>query len=148
MMYTIDASVFVRAYTMQDERSPICNRLLTHIHDQNIALFEPTLVLMEIAGSISREFNNPLLGRISASNLMRLSQVSFIEFNSPLAEQGFELAADLRLRGADATYVAIAQHCATTLISLDREHLQRASRVIPVVSPEESLAMLDSSPQI
>ena len=48
------------------------------------------------------------------------------------------LDAVLRLRGADATYVAVAQRLDLPLITWDREQLERASRLITVRSPVES----------
>ncbi len=127
---------------MRDTDSHVCEQLLTLIHERDIALFEPTLVLLEVAGAISREFNNPVLGRISAGNLTNFSQLSFIWLNLSLATQGLEIAADERLRGADAAYVVVARHCSTTLVSLDQEHLRRAARIVPVLTPAEVLSTL------
>lgn len=143
-MYTIDASVFVRAYTMQDVASDVCDRFLTSIQEQNITIFEPTLVLLEVAGVISREYNNPMLGRISASTIMDFSHISFISLDYTLAQYGFEIAADEKLRGADATYVAVALRHSTTLVSLDQDHLLRAKRIVPAISPHEALSDLGS----
>jgi len=53
-----------------------------------------------------------------------------------------ELAADYSLRGADATYVAVARRHGCTLVSLDREQRERAAALVPTRTPAEALAEL------
>jgi predicted nucleic acid-binding protein len=44
-----------------------------------------------------------------------------------------------RLRGADAVYAAIARRYATTLVTRDEQQRQRASDVVPCLTPQEAL---------
>ena len=46
-----------------------------------------------------------------------------------------EVAADLRLRGADAVYVAAARLLRVPLVTWDREQQQRAGAVVVVQMP-------------
>ncbi len=50
------------------------------------------------------------------------------------------VAVAARLRGADATYVAIAVRTGSTLVTLDAELLERAAALVPVATPEAWLA--------
>jgi len=49
------------------------------------------------------------------------------------------LAAKLRLRGADAVYVALAATCREPLITLDAEMLERGRGVVEAFTPEQWL---------
>jgi predicted nucleic acid-binding protein len=59
-----------------------------------------------------------------------------------LAQQAAELAADYRLRGADATFLAVAQQTGSALVTLDVELRTRAASRITTYTPDEALAEL------
>jgi predicted nucleic acid-binding protein len=52
-----------------------------------------------------------------------------------LAILAARLAADLQLRGPDATYVAVAHHLNIPLVTWDKEQLHRAARLIATSTP-------------
>jgi len=52
-----------------------------------------------------------------------------------LGRQAATLAIDLRLRGADAVYVAVAQYFNLPLITWDAEIINRSKNVIQVNTP-------------
>ena len=52
-----------------------------------------------------------------------------------LATEAATSAAQQRLRGADAVYVALAAQRALTLITLDREMLERTKKSVTSVTP-------------
>lgn len=52
-----------------------------------------------------------------------------------LVQTAVDIAINLQLRGADATYVAVAHQPGIPLISWDREQLERASGLIATHTP-------------
>jgi predicted nucleic acid-binding protein len=52
-----------------------------------------------------------------------------------LGRASAELAVRLRLRGADAVYVAVAAHLKIPLVTLDTEQRERAKGLIEVKTP-------------
>ena len=52
-----------------------------------------------------------------------------------LLQLALDLAADLRLKGADAIYVALAHQLGVPLVSWDKEQLQRSSGLIEAYTP-------------
>jgi predicted nucleic acid-binding protein len=62
-----------------------------------------------------------------------------VPLDASLANESMRLAAKLRLRGADAVYVALAVTYRESLISLDSEMLERARDVADVFTPEQWL---------
>ena len=62
-----------------------------------------------------------------------------VPLDASLAVESMRLAAKLRLRGADAVYVALAATCREPLITLDAEMLERARDVTETLTPEQWL---------
>ena len=50
--------------------------------------------------------------------------------------------------GADAVYAAVARRHDATLVTRDREQLDRVPPTVPTVSPEDALSQLDEAPSI
>lgn len=59
-----------------------------------------------------------------------------VPMDAALARVAADLAGRLRLRGADAVYIATAATLRLPLVTWDVEQRQRAARVIEVVAPE------------
>ena len=47
------------------------------------------------------------------------------------------LAARLRLRGCDVTYVYVATEMNATLVSLDAQQIERARQAVPAIQPSD-----------
>jgi predicted nucleic acid-binding protein len=71
-----------------------------------------------------------VIRQLSRSTSIRLYPVTM-----GLAEQAAVIAADHRLRGCDAIYVALAKQLGEMLITLDKQQLQRGTAVIPISQP-------------
>lgn len=142
-MYTIDTSVFINAVEPHEQDHTASRQLLGLLRARQISVIVPTLVTVEVAGTVSRLRDNARAQRLTEI-LLRLRMVSFVSLDDLLARQAAALAAAHRLRGADAVYAAVSQQFATTLVSRDREHLTRLAGIIPVMHPVAALATLVS----
>ena len=102
----------------------------------------PNLVLVEVAGAISRTRNDPAKAKAFTTSLIRLANISFISLDSVQAQLAQNLAAEHELRGADAVYAAVAKQATTTLVSLDKEHLTRLVDIVSTCTPEAVVSEL------
>jgi predicted nucleic acid-binding protein len=75
-----------------------------------------------------------------ASATALLPHLTLIPLTAATARQAAELAANHRLRGADAVYLAVARRYGTALVSRDEEQRTRGSAVAMCQTPEEALA--------
>jgi predicted nucleic acid-binding protein len=144
-MYTIDASVWVNGFDQRETGHDISRRLLDILGNQAIPVIVPNLVLVEVAGAVSRTRNNPAQAQAFADALSRLPNVTLIPLDDVLSHQALELAAQYALRGADAVYAAVALQSGCILISLDNEHLTRLSGIVPTQTPAVVLTNLGLS---
>jgi predicted nucleic acid-binding protein len=113
-MYTIDTSVFVNAVEPLEADHADSRRLLSAIRTRRLPMYEPTLVLAEVAGTVSRLRDSTRAARLAAI-LQRLPQLHLVVLDHALAQRAASLAGIHRLRGADAVYAAVAQTHQTIL---------------------------------
>lgn len=142
LRYTLDASVVMNAFNPAEAGHAISLQLQTAIQAQSIQVIVPTLLLTEVAATIGRVLGDAPRARDFALRLSRLPYLRFVSLTRPLALEAANLAADYRLRGADAVYVAVARQFGTSLITLDEQQRTRAATSIPIRTPAEALAEL------
>lgn len=142
-MYTIDTSVWVNATEPTEAGHADSYRLLSTLRARAVPIIVSSLVLVEIAGTLSR-IRTTARGLRLVGIVQRLRAVTFIPLDNGFTQRAFTIAAHHRLRGADAVYAAVAQQHSTTLVSLDREHLTRLVGVVPVQTPSVAFASLTS----
>lgn len=144
-MFTIDTSVFARDLDPADPNHTACRLLLEELDGDGIPIFAPTLLLVELAATISRTRRDPIRARVVSISLRDLAHLTLLPIDDLLARQAAEVAADFRLRGADAVYVAVAQQTGTALVTLDTEQRTRAAGAITTYTPDEALTALRRS---
>jgi predicted nucleic acid-binding protein len=98
-------------------------------------LVTPTIALAEIAGAIARHTGSSDLGRRAMERILQLSGLRLITLDASLGADAGRLAANHRLRGADAVYVSVAHVMNLPLVSWDREVQSRARGYITILQP-------------
>jgi predicted nucleic acid-binding protein len=131
----VDASVVVSNLVPHDVNHAASRAWLTrHISDGGLVV-APALLLPEIAGAIARRTGVPRLARRAVGAVLGLHALRLVPFDAALARTAADLAGRLRLRGADAVYIAAALTLRLPLVTWDAEQRRRAVRVIDVVAP-------------
>ena len=132
---TIDASVFVSAFTPTEPAHQASKAFMLRVREQSVPIIVPVLVLPEISAALSRGQGKPKLGLAFVQELHNFPNTTFIDINESIADLAVEIAANNRLRGSDAIYAAVALRFGTELITLDREQLDRLPKVLSVREP-------------
>jgi len=143
-MYTVDASVWVNAFDQREPGHLVSRQFLEVIRQQSLPIILPNLVLVEVAGAISRTRRTPVQAQAFAFALSRLPHVTVRVLDEMSAIQALTLAAQHGLRGADAVYAAVAHDAGSTLVTLDNEHLTRLVNILTVCTPTVALASMRS----
>jgi len=134
-VFTVDASVFVSAFTPSEPAHQASKDFLLQVRQKGAPLIVPTLVIVEIAAAIGRGQDKPDLGYAFAMQVNRFPDITFVPLDDDLAEESAEIAASHRLRGSDAVYVAVARRFAAALVTLDSKQAGRAESLVPVRLP-------------
>jgi len=134
----IDASVWVSWLLPEDTNHAISRPWVTSVVARGERIILPSLAIVEVAGAVARRTGRPPLGRQAAMTLLRIPALRILplKYDQALAASAF--AADLRLRGADAVYVAFAHHHQVPLITWDKEQLSRGGEVVTVRRPTDA----------
>ena len=138
--YTVDASVFLNAFNPYEAGYETSHRFLAGLQEQAVPIIAPALLLPEVAAAVSRGREDESLAREFAAALSRLPHLVWVPLDTTLAQQATGVAAQFRLRGSDAVYAAVALRFGATLITLDRQQLERVGKVLTARSPAEALA--------
>jgi predicted nucleic acid-binding protein len=144
-MYTVDASVHLSALNPYEPESVASQAFLDLVRQRQIPLYCPTLLLVEVAAAIARTMDDAGQAVALAATLRGLSNQTLVPLDDALAGVAIDLAAKSRLRGADAVYAAVARQYGTTLITLDRQRLERLPSTVKTARPTEVLDGRESS---
>jgi predicted nucleic acid-binding protein len=132
---TVDASVFVNAFSPTEEGSDQSLEFITKVRSEGNPIIQPTLFLPEVIASVARKKGNAKLALDLAKELRNFSSLILVTIDESLADFASEVAANHRLRGSDAIYAAVALRFGTELVTLDKEQLDRLPKVLSVRSP-------------
>lgn len=134
-MYVVDASVWI-SYFMQTEETHSASRdWLSQQTDAGTPILGPSHVLAEISGAVSRRTGREELGRVSSTVISRLPDFQLVPIDRELADVSASVAAGMKLKGADAVYVALALLVNSPLVTWDNEQLARAAPIIETLTP-------------
>jgi predicted nucleic acid-binding protein len=135
----VDASVWVASVLDKDAHHEVSLAFMHRFVMQRQVATVPLLVWAEIAGAVARRTGDTDRGMKVAELIAAKIWVRGVPLDASLASESMRLAAKLRLRGADAVYVALAAACREPLITLDAEMLERARDVAETFTPEQWL---------
>ena len=98
-------------------------------------LVAPTILLVEVAASISRQTGQVIRAREAINQLRVISKIRIAAMDAVLVQEAVDVAINLQLRAGDAIYVALAHQLNVPLVSWDKEQLQKASTIITTYTP-------------
>jgi predicted nucleic acid-binding protein len=127
---TIDASVFVNAFSPSELGSDKSLAFIRQAEDEAVPVIVPALLLPEIAAAISRKQGDAKLAMMLVEQISELQNITLIDLDESLARLAAQTASTHKLRGSDAVYAAVALRFGTTLVTLDREQLQRFEKAV------------------
>ncbi len=134
-MYVVDASVWVSRFVPNDIHHQSSYHWLEVTLNSGELLAAPALLLVEVAGAVSRRTGRPELAARAVDLLEQLPNSRLVTVDAQLARLAARLAGQHRLRGADAPYVALAQQLGFSLVTWDQEQAERGSAATTVFTP-------------
>ena len=135
-MIVVDASVWVSYLLPSDVNHEPSRRWLSALLRAGEVIVAPVLLLAEVGGAVARQTNRPQLGQRAIDRLLNIPNLRLVSIDHAAGIRAARLAADHRLRGADALYVATATTLNIPLVSWDRQQLDRARGLVEAHAPE------------
>jgi predicted nucleic acid-binding protein len=134
-MPVIDASVYISLINAGEEQHASSWEWFESAQAKQEPLSAPVILLAEVAAALSRGVGDSALAQRVVDQLKRSRAIELIPVTSALAEQAAAIAAEHRIRGCDAIYVALASRLDDSLVTLDRQQLERAPTIVTVRKP-------------
>lgn len=134
-MAVIDASVYVALINAHEREHGSSWTWFEQAKAAQEVVVAPVVLLAEVAAALSRGVGDPVLAHRAVRQLMRSSLIELTPVTKALAGRAAAIAADHRVRGCDAIYVALAEQRGDQLVTLDRQQLERGSAVVAVRQP-------------
>ena len=133
-----DASVWVARFVPPDAFHASVKAWMEARRAEGVEFLAPALLLAEVGGAVSRRTGEPFLAKEIVERLQRLSTLRLVELDWALLRKAAQLAAQLGLRGADSTYVAVASRLGVPLVTLDRDQQERVSGMVEIQTMKRS----------
>ena len=131
----VDASVWVSRLVPDEVHHGASRVWLEQTVYRGEPLISPAILLAEIAGAVSRRTGEPGLAERAVRDVLQVPGVRLVSIDRRLGQEAARLAARLRLRGADAVYVATARLMRIPLVTWDSEQHSRAGALVSVRTP-------------
>ena len=128
----VDASLWVARLVPQDAFHTKVRTWMDVSRAEETEFLAPALLLAEVAGAIARRTGEADLAGRAVEYLENLPGLRLVEMDRRLLDQAAHLAAELGLRGADSTYVAVARRLNIPLATLDSDQRERASHRVAI----------------
>jgi predicted nucleic acid-binding protein len=132
-MAVIDASVYIALVNAHETEHASSWAWFEQAKRAEESVVAPVILLAEVAAALSRGMGDPALARRVAQQLARSEAIELIQIT--MAERAAEIAAEHRIRGCDAVYVALADQLSEILVTLDRQQLERGAALVTVRAP-------------
>ncbi len=135
-MIVVDASVWVSGLTPRDIYHEASRHWLESQLTQNVSLIIPIICLAEVAGAIAQVTGTSENGEYAVDQILARPNLRIFPIDHALGMDAVQMAAQLRLRGADAVYVALARRLNVPLATWDQELFQRGGQAVAIQRPE------------
>jgi predicted nucleic acid-binding protein len=133
----VDASVVVSRLVLHDVHHDASRRWLTRHVAAGGLVIAPALLLPEVAGAVARRTGDRRLARRAVDAVLHLPALRLVPVDNVLARSAAGIAGRLRVRGADAVYIAAAAGLRLPLVTWVSDQRDRAARIVEVLVPEE-----------
>jgi predicted nucleic acid-binding protein len=134
-MAVIDASVYVALIHANESEHAKCWAWFEQARAADESIVAPVILLSEVAAALTRGIGDPALACRVVRQLARSEVIQLIPVTLAVAERAALIAAEHRIRGCDAVYVALAAQLSDTLVTLDRQQLEREAALVTVRAP-------------
>jgi predicted nucleic acid-binding protein len=132
---TIDSSVLVALFNSRHAQHGAAMAWFRETIADGEPLRAPVTALGEVAFAISEHTGDKQLARDVASQIRHSALFELLPVAMPLAERSMVIAAEHRVSGAGALYLAIAETLSDRLLTLSPELLAKGNAVVETVRP-------------
>lgn len=133
-MPVIDACVWISAALEDEINHSRAIAFFERIAQEGAKIVMPSLAITEVGTSIFRRTGDFSIAK-DVVQIMQRPEVIIEPVTNELATRAFVLCEKSPLRGGDAVYLAVAEKYGETLVSFDRELVERGGALVKTEYP-------------
>jgi predicted nucleic acid-binding protein len=134
-MAVIDASVYVALINAHEKDHARSWAWFEQAKAEQEPIVAPVILLAEVAAALRRGVGDLALAHRVVQQLKRSGVIELVPVTLAMAERAATIAADHRIRGCDAVYVALADQLGDCLVTLDQQQLERSTAIVSAREP-------------
>ena len=134
-MPVMDASVYIALLNAHEPAHTRSWAWLEKTRGAQESISTPTILLAEVAAAISRGVGDSAFAHRAIQQLVSSELIDLVPVTQGLAERAAYIAARYKIRGCDAVYIALADQIGDSLVTLDRQQLERGGGIITAYEP-------------
>jgi predicted nucleic acid-binding protein len=134
-MAVIDASVYVALINARESEHSSSWAWFEQAEAAQEPIVAPVILLAEVSAALSRGVGDPALAHQAVRQLLSSEVIELTPVTTTVTERAAAIAADHRIRGCDAVYVALAEQLDDCLVTLDQQQFERGTAVVTVRKP-------------
>lgn len=134
-MPVIDASVYVALVNAREPGHDASMSWYRRTIEHQEMILAPNIILAEVAAALTRGLGDAALANQVVGRMQQSAVVTLMPVHHELAELAANIAAEHRVRGCDAIYIALAKQTGEELVTLDHQQLARGGDVVPTRAP-------------
>jgi predicted nucleic acid-binding protein len=136
-MPVIDASVYIALINAHEKEHTLSWAWFEAAQAARLPVVAPVILLPEVAAALSRGTGDPQLASQVVDQLEHSGVVQLLPVTPALASRAASIAANHRIRGCDAIYVALADQLDDHLITWNQQQLERAAAIVKTYPPQK-----------
>jgi predicted nucleic acid-binding protein len=134
-MAVIDASVYVALINAHEKDHARSWAWFEQAKVEQEPIVAPAILLAEVAAALRRGVGDLALAHRAVQQLKRSGVIELVSVTLAMAERAATIAAEHRIRGCDAVYVALADQLGDCLVTLDQQQLERSTAIVSAREP-------------
>jgi predicted nucleic acid-binding protein len=134
-MAVIDASFYVALINAHEKDHARSWAWFEQAKAEQEPIVAPVILLAEVAAALRRGVGDLALAHRVVQQLERSGVIELVPVTLAMAERAATIAADHRIRGCDAVYVALADQLGDCLVTLDQQQLERSTAIVSAREP-------------
>ena len=134
-MAVIDASVCVALMNAREAAHASSWAWFEQTQAAQESVVAPVIMLAEVAAALRRGTGGPRLALRVEQQVRHSGVVDLMPVTLSLGDRAALIAADHRIWGCDAVYIALALQLGDCLVTLDRQQLDRGAAIVTTRKP-------------
>jgi len=131
----VDASVYIAIVNAGEQHHERAWTWFEKAAREESGILAPSILLAEVAAALGRGMGDRALAHRVVQQILDTGVIELVTVTEAVAQQAAAIAADHRIRGCDAIYVAVAVQMDDCLVTLDQEQLERGAALITTRTP-------------